>query len=242
MAKPFLIIQHVESENPGMFSESLERLEVKTHLVRLDASEPLPEQAAQVSGVLIMGGPMNVGESFRYPFLEDEMRFIRNCREAGVPVLGICLGAQLIAASFGARVYEGEIKEIGWYDVWLTREGLHDRLLGGCPQSFKVFQSHGQTFDLPPGAVRLAGSTNYENQAFRLAHSLWGLQFHLEATADHIRCWLEENSRWIESLPYIDPEQILAEIPKYEIACQKLAVKLFERFLEVALHNSGGRT
>ncbi|RMF89548.1 MAG: type 1 glutamine amidotransferase, partial [Methanobacteriota archaeon] len=135
-------------------------------------------------------GPMNVYEEERYPFLRDEDRLIKQALETGAPVLGICLGAQLIAKAAGARVWQGPEKEIGWGEVRLTEEGRRDPLFKGFPLEFPVFHWHGDSFDLPSGAVPLAENDLYL-QAFRLGGAI-GLQFHLEVTAGMIRSWLSE--------------------------------------------------
>jgi GMP synthase (glutamine-hydrolysing) len=239
MAKPFLIIQHFATENPGRFGEILERSPLKTHLVCTYAGEKVPTEARGFSGMLIMGGPMNVEETVRYLHLLDEMRLIREFYRMETPVLGICLGAQLAAASFGAPVYTGKTKEIGWYELTLTGEGRKDSLFEGFPETFKVFQLHSQTFDLPSGAVLLASSPDYPHQAFRLGKCLWGLQFHLEATGNHIRRWIEDSTDDLAGCPDLDPRRVIADIPLYESFVLRLADKLFERFLKYVCSLSG---
>lgn len=238
ITKPFLVIQHVESEDPGVFAGCLDRRGARIRIVRIYRSESVPTDPREFSGVLIMGGPMNVEKTGRCSFFNDEMQLIRNCRIRGVPVLGICLGSQLVAASFGASVYAGQVKEIGWYEITLTPEGRKDILFEGFPKTFTVFHWHGQTFDLPEGAARLAGSDSYPNQAFRIGENLWGLQFHLETTAAHVRGWLKENASELAGLPYISSEIILEEIPKYEENCRKMAARLFDRFYTLTLGTS----
>jgi len=150
-------------------------------------------------------------------------------------VPGIRLGAQLIAASFGASVYSGPAKEIGWYRVTLTARGRNDILFEGFPETFTVFQWHGRTFDLPENAVRLAGSDNYPNQAFRIGEHVWGLQFHLETTAGHVRRRLKENASELAGQPDLHPRAVLDGIAKYESRCSKMAVRLFGRFYALTL-------
>ena len=120
--------------------------------------------------VVVLGGPMGVYEAEKHPWLADELRFLGDAIRGGFPVYGLCLGAQLMAAALGARVYPGEgKKEIGWFPVDLTPGAQGDPLLGDEEASFPVFQWHGDTFDIPAGAVHLASSARYPNQAFR-----WG--------------------------------------------------------------------
>ena len=239
--KPLLIIQHLEREDAGVFAEVLEQRSTASWVVRTYAGDRVPEVADDFGGLLILGGLMNVEETARYPHLRDEMLLIRLAHQAGVPVLGICLGAQLIAAASGAPVYDGEIKEIGWHEVELAPEALGDLLFYDFPERFKVLQWHGQTFDLPAGAVRLVSSQAYPNQAFRCGRTSWGLQFHLEASGELLRCWLEAGSEELAAYPYIDINEILAGIERYEADCSRLGRKLFERFIEVAMLASKGQ-
>jgi GMP synthase-like glutamine amidotransferase len=130
--------------------------------------------------LIVMGGPMSVNDDKRYPWLVPEKQFIREMILSGKPVLGICLGAQLIASAMGAKVYPNRVKEIGWFPVYGVSSG--DSSIFRFPQSVQAFHWHGETFDLPTGATRIAKSDHCENQAFQLGPSVIGLQFHLETT------------------------------------------------------------
>ncbi len=188
--KPLPIIQHLEREHPGIFSRVLEERSFPSHTLRTYEGDPVPERSVDFSGLLVMVEAMNVDQTGRYPHLEREMRLSAGAHREGVPVLGICLGSQLAAAAFGAAVYQGGTKEIGWYELGLTPAAAQDLLFRDFPGRFTVLQWHGQTFDLPEGAVRLVSSRNYPNQAFRLGNSSWGIQFHLETDGDLVRLWL----------------------------------------------------
>ncbi len=173
------VIRHVEIEDLGYLGEALERNGIRSEYV--DA-ESLPDDAGAVrdSGLVVLGGPMGAYEADRYPHLRAEIELIRAFLAAERPVLGICLGAQLLAAAAGARVYPGERgKEIGWAPVQLTEAGVHDPLWTGFPESFDTFHWHGDTFDLPAGAELLAHTEAYV-QAFRLGPAAYGVQFHPE--------------------------------------------------------------
>ena len=159
--------------------------------VRPFAGEPIPKDLSGWDGLIALGGSMSANDGERLGFIADELRLLTKVLEAGMPALGICLGAQLIAKAAGAEVTAGEEKEIGWYPLTLTEEGEKDRLLDGLPGTFPVFQWHGETFDIPRGAVCLAGSERYSNQAFRLGEKVYGLQFHLETTQPMITEWLD---------------------------------------------------
>ncbi len=232
--KPLLIIQHLEREDAGVFTGVLEQFSFESRLVRTYAGEQVPSGPEDFSGLLVLGGLMNVDQTGRYPHLIEEMRLMRLSHQAGVPVLGICLGAQLTAAAFGAPVYDGKVKEIGWYQVDLAPEAENDRLFHGFPDRFKVLQWHGQTFDLPAGAIRLVASEAYPNQAFRYGSTSWGIQFHLEADGRLLRRWLEAGSEELAACPYIDRDEVLAGIESYEAECLGLGRELFKRFIEAA--------
>ena len=155
-----------------------------------------------------------------YPFLADEVRWLRQAVEADLPVLGVCLGAQLLAKALGSRVFANRVKEIGWYEVELLPEAADDPLFCDVASPATVFHWHGDTFDLPRGAVQLARSSQCENQAFRFGPSAYGLQFHLEMTAEMIDDWLCEanNCGELAGLDYIDPAAIRRQTPRQSAA------------------------
>ena len=186
-----LVLQNVFCEHLGLIEPALKERGMEYRYVRPFADEPIPKDLAGWDGVIVLGGPMSANDGERLGFVADELRLLAKVLEASMPALGICLGAQLIAKAAGAKVIAGEEKEIGWYPLTLTEEGKKDRLLDGLPGTFPVFQWHGETFDIPSGAVCLAGSERYSNQAFRLGEKVYGLQFHLETTQPMIIEWLD---------------------------------------------------
>lgn len=190
--KNALILQHAETEGPGLFGSILDDLGWSRTTLKLYENADLPANASDCHLLLIMGGPMNADEVETYPFLKAETELIRTRIEQDLPTLGICLGSQLIAKAAGARVYAGPVREIGWYNVDLTEEGKRDPHLGNFDSVFSVFHWHGDTFDLPKGAVRLVTSYPYSNQAFRMGKSVYAFQFHLEVTLAMIETWVEE--------------------------------------------------
>jgi GMP synthase (glutamine-hydrolysing) len=174
------VLQHVAVEGPGRISEALDRAGRDWHVVALYEGQPVPT-AGQLDGLVAMGGPMGVGDTDHYPHLADEQTLLRACLDAEVPVLGVCLGSQLLAATLGADVRPGKAIELGWHDVTLTADGRHDRVLGRMPRRFTPLHWHGDVFGLPPGATALAGSELTPIQAFRYGRTAYGLLFHLEA-------------------------------------------------------------
>lgn len=172
-------LQHVPFEGLGSIGPWLETKGYEVTCTRFFESADLP--AVEVCDLLVvMGGPMSVNDEAMFPWLVAEKRFVREFIHSGKPVLGICLGAQMIASALGARVFANPVKEIGWWPVHSVDARAGE--LFRFPDTETVFHWHGETFDLPPGAVRLARSDACENQAFQIGASVIGLQFHLETT------------------------------------------------------------
>ncbi len=188
-----LIIKNVFSEGPGTIADHLSAERIPFSIKDLSIGEAAPGVDA-FTHLLIMGGPMAVYEIHRYAYLIDEALLINAAIKADKHVMGVCLGAQMLAHVLGARVYPGSKKEIGWYEVALTPEGMNDPLMSvlALPgrNTAQVFQWHGDTFDLPRGTVRLASSDLYPNQAFRYKDRVYGLQFHIEVTPQIVHDWL----------------------------------------------------
>jgi GMP synthase-like glutamine amidotransferase len=182
-----LVLQHIACEPPGVFEDVLRERGAELHRVELDEGEPLPDWR-EFDAIVAMGGPMSVNDDDSLPWLTQEKRTIGEAVRAGIPFWGVCLGVQLLAASLGARVYPGHTPEVGLLPVELTDEGRADPVFGGLDSGLATLQWHGDTFDLPDGAVRLASSPAYANQAFRFERA-YGVQFHLEVSPDMAREW-----------------------------------------------------
>jgi GMP synthase (glutamine-hydrolysing) len=180
-----LVIEHHPLEGAGRLGEIVVAAGKLLETMRLHRSDPVPRSLSNREALVVMGGPMGVYEMDRYRHLDAELRLIEQAIRAEVPVLGICLGSQLLAAALGARVRPGPRMELGWYPVELSQHGADDTLFRGAPRSFEPFHWHGDVFDLPAGAVPLARSELTELQAFRYGPS-YGLLFHLEATAAQV--------------------------------------------------------
>jgi GMP synthase (glutamine-hydrolysing) len=184
---PFaMVIQHVAPEHAGGIGAALQRRGVGTRPVRIDEGQPVPSDLGGASALIVLGGPMGVYEADRYGHLRAEMRLIELALASELPILGICLGSQLLGSVLGATVRPGRAKEIGWHQVQLTSAASHDRVFGDAPRTFEAFHWHGDVFDLPPGSVRLASSESTPIQAFNY-QSAYGLLFHLEVTATMVR-------------------------------------------------------
>jgi GMP synthase (glutamine-hydrolysing) len=184
-----LVLQHIACEPPGVFEDVLLERGAALHRVELDEGEPLPD-AGTFDAIVAMGGPMSATDDEELPWLAAEKRLIAEAVGADVPFFGVCLGVQLLAASLGARVYPGPEPEVGVLPVTLTPAALSDPVFAGLPRELVTLQWHGDTFDLPEGAVRLAASPAYENQAFRCRRA-YGVQFHLEVSREMAADWAE---------------------------------------------------
>src|SRR5579884_286531 len=180
-----LVLQHIACEPPGVYEDVLRDRGLELQRVEVDAGDDLPDWRG-FDGIVAMGGPMSVNDERELPWLRDEKELVADAVRSGLPFWGVCLGVQLLAASLGARVYAGERPEVGVLPVELTDEGRRDPVFGALPQTFPALQWHGDTFELPEGAVPLARSSAYENQAFRFENA-YGVQFHLEVSAGMAR-------------------------------------------------------
>ncbi len=174
-------LQHVSFEGPGSIGPWLAAQHYETTCTKFFESTHLPAPE-EVDLLIVLGGPMSVNDEQVFPWLVQEKAFVRRFIETGKPVLGVCLGAQLIATVAGAKVYPNRTKEIGWFPIQ-AEPGI-DESMFRFPAALEVFHWHGETFDLPAGATRLARSEACENQAFQLGASVIGLQFHLETTSE----------------------------------------------------------
>lgn len=200
-----LLIQNVTSEGPGTIADHLRATKTPSAGIDLQRGHSLPD-ITPFTHVIILGGPMAVYEMDAVPYLKDEARLIETAVRTGKHVLGVCLGAQMLAHVLGSRVYPGGQKEIGWCDVELTDEGMKDRCMSELAvegrKTAQVFQWHGDTFELPSNCVRLASSAAYPNQAFRYSDRVYALQFHIEVTPGIVSGWLG-SERGID-IPLID--------------------------------------
>lgn len=189
-----------------------------------------------MKALVVLGGPMGVYESGKYPWLAEEIRFLGEALRAGFPVYGLCLGAQLMAAALGARVYPAEEKkEIGWFPVELTKAAREDPLLGDEEPSFPVFQWHGDAFDIPEGAVHLASSARYPHQAFRWGERAYAFQFHLEVGLDDVSAWLDAFRDDLASpRSDADPRAILRDARAHLEALNERAARWFARWLALS--------
>jgi GMP synthase (glutamine-hydrolysing) len=183
-----LVLQHIACEPPGAFAEVMRERGWIVATCEIDETGEAPEIDG-FDAIVAMGGPMSVNDEAALPWLIDEKRLIGDAVRAGMPYFGACLGVQLLAASLGAKVYPGPAPEVGILAVELTDAGRVDPIMGSLDGTILTLQWHGDTFDLPANAVRLATSEAYPNQAFRFGPCAYGIQFHIEVSAEMAEEW-----------------------------------------------------
>jgi GMP synthase (glutamine-hydrolysing) len=218
-----LVIMHVESEGPGSLGSFLASAGAQVQVARLYAGDRLPEDTSALNAVISMGGPMNVYEEDKYPFLREETSFLHRAVNADMPVLGICLGAQMLAKAAGARVTRSPKEEVGWGLVRLTEAGRADLLFQGLPQTLEVLQWHGDMFHIPEQATLLADGTDCPHQAFRCRNA-FGLQFHVEVTGDILAEWFAESA---------DRQRILDRYAQVKQGLEMNAEKMYTNFVSL---------
>lgn len=215
----WMILQHVAWEGPGLVADALRARSLPFRIVRLDRGEAVPSDPAAMDGLIVMGGTMGVYEAAQFPFLAREVELLAAAVAHNLPVLGICLGSQLLAAALGAEVTRGPILEIGEGEVHLTSVGREDPVLGpGSNGSVPVVHWHQDTFPLPSGTVLLASTDLYAQQAFRAGHRAYGFQFHPEVDANLAAAWA--------------PRGLLLS-PDHQARVADSGIRLLDRFLDV---------
>ncbi|MBM4259828.1 MAG: amidotransferase [Deltaproteobacteria bacterium] len=234
--KKLLVCQHVPHEILGTLNPLLKQAGFRIRYVNFGRHPDAQPTLDGYDGLVVLGGPMSAYDDERLPHLKIEMKLIEAALQRNLPILGICLGAQLIARTLGARVFANHTKEIGWYNVHPTAHAGEDPLIGEFEAVEKIFQWHGDTFEIPAGSVHLASSMACANQAFRYAEKVYAFQFHLEVDEPMILRWLKvpENRREIQSLHGdIDPDQIHRETAHYIERLHELSEHVFGEFINL---------
>lgn len=226
--RPVAIFRHTPTEGPGYFAIFLEHHRIPWRLIAIDAGEPVPADPNAFSGLCFMGGPMSVNDPL--PWIEPVCALIRAADAAGIPVIGHCLGGQLLAKALGGRISRNPVKEIGWGDAQPAAGALCDEWFGEQATA-KVFHWHGETFSLPPGATRLLATAECANQMFVRGPHL-GMQCHIEMTPEMIATWCRDWPQEVVGLKPLPasvqtPEQITAEIPVRLPRMRQLADQLY---------------
>jgi GMP synthase (glutamine-hydrolysing) len=227
----WLVLRHVQAEGLGLLANVLRERGIHHRYLDLPRGEPPPRDLRGVGGLIVLGGPMAIYEADRHPFLATESALVERALTAGRPVLGVCLGAQMIASVLGARVYPGEKREVGWAPITLTDDGRDDPVFGVLDPGLTVFHMHGDTYELPPDGRNLARSAVYEQQAFSWGDLVYGLQFHLEFTDTMVaRLASEPESRAYITGAGVDPQAIVAESAAHVRRLGGVVQQLFSGF------------
>ncbi|MCX5804027.1 MAG: type 1 glutamine amidotransferase [Proteobacteria bacterium] len=224
MDRKIVIIKHVEREGAGLLEDFFKNDGWELEFVELEKGDRLPEHLDGVAGIILLGGPMNVYQEDGHPFLKDEDRLITRSLVEEIPILGICLGAQLLAKACDARVEKATQKEIGWYPAELTDKGKKDLLFRGIQERIMVFQWHEDTLEVPQGGVLLAHGEACKNQAFRIGNNAYGLQFHIEVTEEMVGSWMKNEEG------KVDIKKILNDTRKLKEVFEKQAYQFFLNF------------
>jgi GMP synthase-like glutamine amidotransferase len=227
--RPVRIFRHVAGEGPGYLSQYLDERDVPYELVCIDRADPVPQHLDDVAGLVFMGGPMSVNDPL--PWIADELRLIRAAAAAQVPVLGHCLGGQLISKALGGRVGPNAVTEIGWHEVERVDNEHSREWLDGLPERFMAFHWHGETFSLPSGAAPILRSRHCPNQGFVLGNIL-ALQCHIEMTEDLVMGWAgQAQDELVSSASVQTAAQMADDLAARVAELQRRAAVLYARWL-----------
>lgn len=232
-----LVLQHVPHEHPGLLCEFAQRKGIEMSVVKIWEKYTIPD-ISSFDGLLIMGGPMGVNDPIgTFPSRDDEIALIKETLGKNIPILGICLGSQLLAYALGADIHPNlksgkHTKEIGYYTIDLTEEGKQSPLFSGLSSRIKILEWHGDTFEIPTGAVRLASSEGCGNQAFSYGNA-FGCVFHLEFTPEMVVKQIEEDMEWIHKDFEIDEEKLKEEAKNVASEMKLQCQKFFDNFVGI---------
>jgi len=229
----YLILQHEPIEGPGTIAEEIRLAGHAVRTIRLDLKEKVPTDPALFAGLVVMGGTMGVYDQSKFPYLKDEIALLGKAVKAEKPVLGICLGAQLLAASLGAEVKAGE-KEIGWFPVHKMPDACKDPVLRRLPENFPALMWHGDHFPLPAGAVHLLSTQKCACAGFRFGKKAYGLVPHLEMTAAMVDEMVSASRRELAAAQ-VEPAQILEDSSEYAEPAEELARTMWKAWLGLAV-------
>jgi GMP synthase (glutamine-hydrolysing) len=235
MAVRVLVLQHIACEPPGVYEDVLRDRGAIVCRVELDEGEPVPDWRG-FDAIVAMGGPMSVNDEEKFPWLRQEKASINDAVRAGTRFFGACLGAQLLAASLGGKVFPGPKPEVGMLPVSMAPGAADDPVFADFPPQILTFQWHGDTFSLPSGSVLLASSPSFPHQAFRWGERAYGVQFHLEVSLDMAREWLQvpEYAQSLnQALGRDAAAGLLEQFGKHEKRLRGQGRRLFERWLDL---------
>ncbi len=228
-----LIVKHIDIEGPGTLGDFLKAQGEAFTIVELGAGEKLPLDPTAFKAVVVLGGPMNVDEEDKYPWLKAENDFIQKTLKAQVPFLGICLGSQLLAKAAGAKVVKSLVKEIGWYTIDLTEAGKQDPLFKDFSETEPIYHWHGDMFHIPSGGQLLATAPGCPHQALKAGPHAYGLQFHVEVTDVSIKEWCDEYCATDLPDRRDHARAMMTDYWKYKTAFDRQANTLYRNFLGI---------
>jgi GMP synthase-like glutamine amidotransferase len=236
--KPIAVLEHFPHEHAGVLGQVLDASGVPWHTVRLHAGEPVPGDPGALAGLVVLGGDMNTDEDDRYPHLAEERALLAASVAAGTPVLGLCLGAQLLAEATGGRVAHGQ-PEIGFVPVERTAAGRADALLEVFTDGSPTFNAHADVIAVGPDAVVLASSAQTLVHAFRVGPSAWGVQFHPEFEAAMVTGYVQAPGvpAYLRANGW-EPEALLAEARRHDASHRRMGAALLERWVTLAVETT----
>ena len=230
--KPIIIFRFLEHESPGYLGDFLSAQNLAWQLIKVDEGEPLPASILACSGMVLMGGSMSVNDDL--PWIAPILALVREARDNDIPVLGHCLGAQLMSKALGAEVTKNPTKEIGWGEVSVSQNEIAKNWFGNI-ETFNAFHWHGETFSLPQGAIHLLASPYCQNQAWSMGKHL-ALQAHIEMTTEMVAKWCEEGAAEIResasSVAVQEADAMQQELPLHCFFLQKVAKQVYTRWIQ----------
>ncbi len=227
----FLVLQHLRIEPAAIIGEMIKGAGHSIEVVRMDEGEVVPGSLAGYDGMVVMGGPMSASDT-HLPFIADEIALLKLAISADFPLLGICLGAQLLAKAAGAVIMPSPVHELGWYPLYKTTDAADDPLFAGlADDGLTVFQWHGETFTLPAAATLIATHPQVPHQAFRIGSSQYGLQFHIEVDGAIIESWIEAGERERAVLGDAGIAAIRRQMPKHMPAAHHFCRQMVRAWL-----------
>lgn len=230
--KKVLVIRNVSYETEGLLESLLRDEGLELAIVDFQQDASVEPRLDGYAGVVVMGGPMGANDTDRFPYLLQVERLCLEAMERSIPLVGVCLGAQIMAKVLGSEVYPNPVREVGWYDLTMAEGAGRDPLFSGLDPREVVLQWHGDTFDLPKGAVLLASSPDCVNQAFRYGDNGYAVQFHLEILESMIREWVGRDAArgWLRKKGRISATRILADTDTYMSRSEELGRQVYSRF------------
>ncbi len=235
--KPIIIFRFIAHEGPGHLGDFLDAQQISWRLIKVDENESFPQSILGYSGMVLMGGPMSVNDDL--PWIAPLINLIREADKNGIPLLGHCLGGQLISKALGAVVTKNAVKEIGWGEVTVSKNATATQWFGEI-EAFNSFHWHGETFSLPPGATHLLASSYCQNQAYSIGKHL-ALQCHIEMTVEMVRKWCDEGEEELaeaQSSPAVQQANVMQQnLPLHCYFLNKVAAQVYTQWIKGLKHS-----